>query len=610
MISRIFIGGLILLTFQGCAKIGSPDGGPRDMNPPVYLSAKPENRSLNFSGDELEINFDEFLQLKDQNKEILISPPMGKKPVIRIREKSVRVTFNEDLHPQTTYTLNFGNALTDLNEGNVLPDFEFVFSTGTTIDSLSVMGSVIDAFTHKAESETPMMVMLYENLSDSAPYTEIPKYYGRANKSGLFAVNNIHADTFRVIALLDENNNMLYDQGVEKIAFSDSMLIINPQNVTTQTFIKDTVKIVIPAEKPGRGSRNDTASVADTIIAPGKVINALNVSLFSFIEENSKVFITSRERESEKVTFIFNRPLYDSLQIKPLNFSYKPNWYMLESSPKGDTLTYWITDTLIAKSDTLRLELTYLTTDSLGLPVHRTDSLMLRNSSVTRPERTGGRRAARPAAKTETHEALVLNSYPSNGGTLDLNSVVVFIAARPIKSLNTELIEMYRLDDTTFVKQNYKGNFDTASLRKFLLSAAWEEETNYKLLLKPGSVTDIYGHSNDSVEFSFTTQRADYYGDILLNFSSLKYPMVLQVLNSNKEVVRSAIITSPGILRFNYMRPGKYSFKAIYDANNNGKWDTGNYLKQIQPEKVYLSGTAEQLRSNWEWEPVWNITKE
>jgi hypothetical protein len=610
MIYRIFIGGLILLSFQGCAKIGQPTGGPLDKNPPVYLSADPENRSLNFSGDEIEMNFDEYFKLEDENKEILISPPMGKKPVIRIREKSVRVTFNEDLHPQTTYTLNFGKALSDLNESNALPDFEFVFSTGTTIDSLSVTGSVIDGFTHKSESETPMMVMLYENLSDSAVFKELPKYYGRANKFGLFAVNNVHADTFRVIALMDENNNLMYDQGLEKIAFSDSMLIINPQNVTTQTFIKDTVKIVIPAEKPTRGNRNDTASVADTIIAPGKVINAVNVSLFSFMEENSKVFITSRERESEKFTFIFNRPLYDSLQIKPLNFSDDHNWYMLEASQKGDTLTYWITDTVIAKNDTLRLELTYLTTDSIGLPVHRTDSIMLRNSAATRTERTGGgRRAARAEAKTEGQEELILTSYPTNNGILDLNSAVVFTAARPIKSLNSELIEMYRLDDTIFVNQRFMSSVDTGSLRKFQLSTEWEEETNYKLLLKPGSVTDIYGHSNDSVEFTFATQKADYYGNILLNFSSFQYPMIIQVLNVKEEVVRSAIITSPGIITFNYMLPGKYSFKAIYDANRNGKWDTGNYLKQIQPEKVYLSGTAEQLRSNWDWEPTWSVTK-
>jgi hypothetical protein len=161
-----FGAGILFLMVSGCAKVGAPAGGVKDSNPPVYLEAKPENRTVNFSGEEIEITFDEYIQLKDQNKEVLLSPPLKKKPVIRIRDNAIRVTLNNELLAQTTYTLNFGNAISDNNEGNILPDFEFVFSTGNSIDSLSVTGKAVNAEDKKPVKEgTP--VMLYENLADS-----------------------------------------------------------------------------------------------------------------------------------------------------------------------------------------------------------------------------------------------------------------------------------------------------------------------------------------------------------------------------------------------------------------------------------------------------------
>lgn len=220
---------LLAILVTGCAKVGRPSGGPKDMNPPVYVTSTPENRTNNFTDDRINIEFDEFIQLKDQSREIIVSPPMKEKPLIRVREKTVVVALNEDLLPQTTYTINFGNSLTDFNEGNLLPEFEFVFSTGSMIDSLSVTGRAVRAFDHQPEdiTESTFMVMLYTNLSDSAPLLEIPRFYGKTNKAGLFAVNNLPPDTFRIIALKDANNNMMYDPALDNIAFMDSLLVIN-----------------------------------------------------------------------------------------------------------------------------------------------------------------------------------------------------------------------------------------------------------------------------------------------------------------------------------------------------------------------------------------------
>jgi hypothetical protein len=600
-----------IILLLGCAKMGSPTGGPKDVHPPEYILGEPANRSVGFKEDRIDIYFDEYLQLRDQNKEIIISPPMDKKPVVRVREKSIRVTFNEDLLPNTTYTINFGRAIADLNEGNALPDFEFVFSTGNVIDSLSVTGKIQDAFTLKPETEKDVFILLYENLADSAPYNEIPRYYGKANDFGLFAVNNIHPDTFRIIALKDANNNLRYDQGLEDIAFTDSLLVINSENVTVQTFIKDTLKIITPARIVPRGNKKDTANVADTVIAPGKVLNALNVTLYSFLEENNRVFITSRSRESsEQFTFTFNRSLFEPLRISPVNFEPGDDWYLTEPSTSGDTLSYWITDTLIAKKDTLQLQLQYSTTDSSGLLVTITDTVKLRLSPASlREERGagGGGRRARVELKKDSKNTLQIIPGIRNGGTMNLNAALVLTTNKPVRSLNAENVELSKLVDTLFVPEKFQEFMDSGQHRKFSIKGNWEESTEYKVLLKPGSVTDIYGYSHDSIETRFITQREDYYGRVLLNFSAYAYPMIIQIIDQKGSVIRTAIARNAGIITFSYMTPGTYRFKAIFDQNDNGKWDIGNYLKHIQPEKVFISEKAEPLRSNWDWEPAWNI---
>jgi len=608
MAIRTIIGLLILSVIQGCAKIGNPSGGPQDVLPPEYLSGSPENRSLNFSEDQIDINFNEYITLKDQNREVIVSPPMDEKPVIRVREKSIRISLNEDLLPQTTYTVNFGKSISDLNEGNMLPDFEFVFSTGDVIDSLSVTGKVVDAFTREPVKETSMLVMLYENLSDSAPLLEIPRYYTKANQFGLFAINNIRQDTFRIVAVNDGNNNLKYDPGLENIAFTDSFIVINPGNVKSQTFIKDTIKIITPVQVTVRGNRRDTATVADTVIAPGKKLNAVSVSLYSFLEEGSRVMVTSRTREiPEQFTFTFNRPLIDTLEVVPLNFSPDSGWILPEPSRNNDTITYWITDTLISKIDTLRLAITYLTSDSSGLLISKSDTVRLRKpSATTGTARGGGGRRSREISETVINE-LVLNGNVSNRGTLNLNSQLIFTASRPVKYLNPDSIELVVFQDSLILPRKFTVSRDTISARKFIVSTAWDEETQYDILLKPGTIHDLYGKTNDSTEIRFSTRPVDYYGRILLDFSSYIYPMIIQVTGEKGAVVRTAVADQAGVFTFDYILPGRYSFKAVYDANDNGKWDTGDYLKQLQPERTFISGKPEQLRSNWDWEPVWRI---
>jgi hypothetical protein len=593
--------GVLSLLFFGCAKVGAPTGGLKDTNPPVYIEAEPANGSVNFSGDEIEITFDEYIQLKDQNREVIFSPPMKKKPVIRVRDNSIRVTLNEKPLPQTTYTLNFGNAISDNNEGNILPDFEFVFSTGSEIDSLSVTGKALNASDRKPVKEGGVLVMLYRNLTDSAPLREIPRYIGRTSKSGLFSINNLPADTFRLLAVTDANNNLMYDPGSESVAFLDTFLIINSETVRPVTFIKDTVKIIHPGTKSGRSGKQAERREADTTIAPGKHLNAMDVSLFYFLEETNAVFVDSKKRDiREKLTFTFSRPPHDSVKLTPLNFKPGPNWYQLEASGRGDTLAYWITDTLISRQDTLNFTLAYLTTDTADRFVTRTDTITLKTQRNAEPGNAPRRnRNVTPVVKKK---ALTLTPSIAERGTQHLNRPIVITTERPLERLDPERIELYRIEDTLTTLQSVTVMRDSFNLRAFSIRHKWQEGSQYRLVLLPGASEDIYGLSNDSLLVSFTTQREDYYGRILANVRSDEFPLILQLLDNKEKLVKSQYIRESGVVVFDYLSPGKYLFKVIHDKNENRRWDTGNYLKHIQPEEVYFYPLPKELRSNWDVE--------
>jgi hypothetical protein len=596
----------LMLLLHGCAKVGTPTGGLKDITPPRYLEGEPENHSINFKGNEISFRFDEFVQLKDLNKELLVSPPLKIKPDVKLKDKFIKVRLKNELAPNTTYTINFGKSISDLNEGNLLPDFEFVFSTGDQIDSLSVAGRAVNAFDHKPMKDQEIMVMLYKNLADSAPLRQIPRYLGRANSNGLFTINNIHPDTFRIIALNDANGNLKYDPGAESVAFLDSFLVINAGTVKPMTFIKDTIMLKENKKEERNGKKVPVKSVIDTSVVQGKKLNALDVSLYYFLEETDNVVLTEKKRdEPEKLFFVFSRPPHDSVIIKPLNFKPDSAWYLKETGIKGDSITYWITDSTIAHNDTLQVSVSYTTTDSANRFVNRTDTIRMKTQK-TAEKATTGRKGKAPAVKKVSSRMVITPSITSQGKQ-DLNRPVIFTLDKPILSVHPDSIEFFRIEDSVVTKQPFTCSLDPTSLRRFIVRTRWEENLQYRLLLKPGTVENIYGLKNDSLEIKFPTQKLEYYGRIIVTAQGTQFPMIVQVMDEKGKVSQTKIIREPGKIIFDYLTPQKYSLKGIMDKNDNGQWDTGNYLKHIQPEKIYFYTLPIQLRSNWDQEITWII---
>jgi len=589
-------------------------GGPKDTIPPRVIRSSPDNYSINFKSKRIEVEFDEYIQLKNINQELVVSPPQKVKPVVRLRNKLMLIDLEEELADSTTYTLNFGQAIVDNNESNLLDNWLFVFSTGNHIDSLSISGLVVNAFDLKP-SEEPVTVMVYEHYYDSVPYREIPMYIGRTTKKGYFDVNNLKSDTFKVFALKDKNFNLLYDLPDEEIAFLDSNLVLSAEmtmkmsdtskirqdslkidslvNVkpdTLATVIKDTIK-------------QDTVSI-DTITFPKRKEYSFSLEMFLFKEDNKPQYLTGNSRKNQKrLDFYFNRPLKDTLHVEPLNFKPGSDWFVLEINRTGDSLHYWIKDSLIYKLDTLRVHLNYLVTDSNLNYIPYNDTLNL----VYITETTKGRKKQATAKQAEN---LRIDMALQNGSTQDLNKGILIIPENPIATFDISRINLFKKEDTIEYPQKFTLEKDTLYLRKYLIMHKWEEIINYRLFIGSGAFTDIYGLTNDTVDISFKTQSLDHYGKLILRMANVDQNIIVQLMTEKDQLVRTDTTSISGDVEFPWLEPGKYKLKIIYDKNKNGVWDTGKYLNHLQPEKVKFYSGEINVRANWDLELPWDLKAE
>ena len=596
---------ILIYVFTNCAKVGSPTGGLKDETPPEVTESIPENKTTHYKSNEIEITFSEFIVLKNLNEELVISPPMKERPITRIRNKTLVIDLNNDLKDSTTYTLNFGNAIADNNEGNLLPDYEFVFSTGSVIDSLSVTGKAISAINLKPEKEK-IAIMLYDNLNDSAPYYDLPMYITKTSPAGIFAINNIRPDTFKLFALKDANNNLKFDIPDEMIAFGDTAIIVSPERVQKINFVKDSSQLKVKTKSPEKKPRARADTVAqDTVKFLGKKLHAVNADLFLFTEEDMRQNIVSKARERrELLTFVFNRPLFDSIRLTPLNFT-ATKWYLQDLSLNKDSARFWITDPAVIKKDTLSLALTYTTTDSASNFISRTDTILLRFREKESKSISGRRGKVKETSPDSLFLELSFNIR--NQSVAELNQSMLIFSPSPVSSFDIRKFSLTRFEDTLQYRQEIKLIKDTSAMYTIRFSTDWMENSHYKMLIEPGAVTDIYNVTNDTLEIVFRTQKTEYYGKILLSFDGREFPVIIQALDEKENKIAEQYLNEKGSVLFDYLSPKKYRLKAIADRNENKKWDTGNYLRHIQPERVFYYPASIDVRSNWDVEINWNI---
>lgn len=589
-----------------CAQQGSPSGGPRDETPPRVLECDPPNYSTRFTEKKILITFNEFVVLDNVNQELIVSPPMKEQPEVKLRKKTVVIQFEEELKENTTYTFHFGRAIKDLHEGNELINYEYVFSTGDVLDSMSVRG-ILRVAEDLSFPEDPVAIMLYSQLADSVPLTEIPLYVGRSGDSGVFSVNNLRPDEYKIFALKDGNNNLLFDLPSEEIAFLDSSLTVNAEFTRmlleasglldtsgVDSLILETGPLVHAAEThpPVADTLTQTA---DTLRDRGPELNAIYLDLYLFTEENEIQYVVDNTREDRrKIELLFAKPLSDTFNYRFLTPGLdRPGALVEYFSTDRDSLILWVTDSANYRKDTLMMEAKYMAKDTSDLDVLKIDTLLF----IYRERRENSRR---PDKDVTPAEQLRLTSLRNNG-TLELNTDLPFTLSLPLKEIHDSLIELFRMEDTLEFEAPFGTFRDTTSLYRGWIRADWTPDTRFRLHMLPGAFTSIYPIQHDTVDLRFTTRDTEYYGQILLNLEEVKGPVLIQLISKEK-VVRQQAVSTSGTFLFPFLAPQEYRIKFIHDRNRNGEWDTGNYLRHFQPEPVeYLPGSI-TVRSNWDHE--------
>ncbi|MFC2115613.1 Ig-like domain-containing domain [Bacteroidota bacterium] len=613
---HILISFLIVLLLATCAKIGNPAGGPRDKTPPRVEKSKPLNKSILFEGNAIEITFDEFIKTDAIGQEMVVSPPLEERPEIRLRGKTLVIEWEEELRDSTTYTFSFGESIKDLNESNILANFEFVFSTGNYLDSLGVIGTVLKAVDLEPMEE-PVFLMLYENLSDSAPLLEIPDYVGKSNPTGTFLINNVRPATYRLFALQDLNRNFKYDVPEEFIGFLDTTLHLTPDiftQISEETEKGDSVhsemvdSIILSLQDSSDFSMNDSILIEedDSLTLEDLAPWSIFVDIFVFQEDNDPQYLIDNTRKDRrKLSMYFNRRVLDTLILEPFDFEPLGDWSLFEEHIMNDTFVYWLTDSLVYNRDSLTVLATYHVTDSLQnlVPFHDTLKFNFREP----PKKDARRKRSDDEPDEEEVEEISVSMNRKGGQDQDLYRSIIFEIQHPVSEVDTSRISLVRFEDSLEIPVPYRLYHDDVKLRRYFMKVDWEGLTEYKLDVFPYTFTDIYGLTHDTLSAKFRARDPEAYGRILLNLTGVVGQKVIQVLNNKGVPLRQKRVSSDGIVEFDYMEVGGYILKIIHDQNGNGKWDTGKYLEHIQPETVEFREGEILVRANFDMEISWEL---
>jgi uncharacterized protein (DUF2141 family) len=522
----------------GCAQIVAPTGGPKDTTPPKPVGFKPENKSTLFTGHKIDITFNEFIQLKDINSQLVVSPPLKYFPATKIKKgKTLEIELKDTLLDNTTYTFNFGNSVCDLNEGNVLKNFHYVFSTGSYVDSLLVSGQLLDAFTLAPMKDG--LVMLYSDQSDSAPYKKLPSYCGHSDANGFYQIENVKPGTYRIVGLSKSQGDYFYRPYTESMGFSSKPLDIQ---------------------------RNDTAN------------------LYLFAEEEPKVhMLKAKALEKGKILLTFNKPV-DSLSVKPLNLPNglaTPPYSFISYSVTRDSAVYWINCPNL---------------DSLKFIVLKNNK-PLDTASIYSFPGTTNKKVTKPVPLK------VMVNIADKQLDYDYHKPIVLTSDQPLANYDAKKIYLLQGKDTLHYK------IDTSKLPfRLMLNTTLISDSGYRLFVTPGAFTSVFGRVNDTLNLHFKIVEPIHFGSLKLN---VKFPQkgnyIVQILDGKSNVYRQNVVNGTKTIMYDALDPGTYRLCVIQDDNGDGKWTTGNYLKGIQPEKVFYFLQSITIRSNWDLTQDWLV---
>ena len=561
--------GLYSVHTSSCANTsGAPTGGPKDTIPPVITATVPDSNATNVPVHKtaITISFNEYVQLKDASKNIFLSPPQKKRPETKIKGKSVVVTFPEDLDSNRTYALNFGMALADNNEGNALPNYVYSFSTGSVIDSMLISGTILDYTTLLPQEG--VSIALYEQPKDSSVLTTLPDAITKSDQWGYFCLRNLKPVSYGLYAFKDENNNNMYDPGIESIGFSDSLVTpaVVMQKELTQMAIYDMKDTVACLERPSE------------------------MDVYIFKEKPTIQYISGYERTTKRGAYItFGAPnaIIDSFSIRGI----KNDQIIKQFNQTYDSLAFWI-NVGSKLPDTLYLGIKYHKTDTLGNLVPTVENLKLIAPFENQQAKNQSRLSKGNDSKAPKERADLLKMTLSadakmveqNGYTIEFPEPVIeaqFDSIRFTMSTPRGIVTNEKL----IIEK------DSTNVRKYILrpEGNFKAGNDYELIIPKATFKDINGFTNDSTYNKLILPSDDKLSSITLEMVNVDARYIVELVDDKRtKIHRKYIISSDESLLFPYLSKGKYSIRITEDKNCNGLLDTGALLEKRQPEKVRL----------------------
>ena len=579
-----------------CARMGQPDGGWYDETPPRIMGAAPADKGTNVKSQKISIFFDEFIQIENATEKVVVSPPQLETPEIVASGKRIRIELLDSLKPNTTYTIDFSDAITDNNEDNPLGNYTYSFSTGDVIDTLEVSGKVLQA--KDLEPVKGILVGLYSDLSDTAFTTKPMLRVSRTDGSGRFVIKGVAPGTYRVYALQDADGNYLFNQKSEMLAFSQEKIVPSfKPDVRQDTTWIDSLRI------------KSIDRVGYTHFLPDDIVlRAFNEVM------TDRYFLKAERREPESFTLFYSYG-GEMPQVRGLNFQ-SDDAFIIESTEKQDTITYWLKDTALVNQDTLRVELTYHMTDSLGKLVEQIDTLDIlsrishekRQKDLEREREEWQKKQDRAKKRGEPYDSIMPPKALAIGvkapSELDPDKNIPFTFNTPLASVDTAAIHLYSKHDTLWY--NAPLEFNHVRGREYELRGEWRPDIEYSLEIDSAAFVDIYGKVSPPFKQGFKVKSFDEYGTLLLNIPTMTdTTIVVQLLDAGDKIIKE-VTTNQGVAEFYYVSPSTYYVRMYIDSNRNGEWDTGLYSANRQPETVYYFPKEIEIRAKWDFTETWN----
>lgn len=609
------------------------DGGWFDEDPPKVLSASPVDKGVNVNSKKINIVFDEYIKIDNATENVIVSPPQIEAAEIKAAGKKIEVVLKDSLKPNTTYTVDFSDAITDNNEGNPLGNYTYSFSTGAEIDTLEVGGYVLDSETlepvkgilvglyieedtivenkHKSLDEASDDELAMIDSIDIVPFdsTFLKKPFlrvARTDGNGHFVVKGVKAGKYKVYALKDQDNNFMLTPN------SGEMMAFYPEVVSPYVFDdtrQDTTML-------------DSLRIKSIQRVPYKHFMPDNIVLLAFTEpQTDRAFLKYDRQNADHFTLFFSYG--DSIlpEIEGLNFNAE-NAFLIESNAKKDTITYWLRDTALVNQDTLSVVLKYRMTDTLGVLQPKCDSLdfLAKTPYAKRmkekqkaydtwlKQEEKKKKRGMPYDSIKAPDPLKIDiSSPSQ---LDPDKNIVFVFPTPLAKIDSSLIHLYIERDSTWYNAEWelqeKPNTNSRTLE---LMAEWEPECGYSLEIDSCAFTDIYGVVSDKIKKGIKVRSLNDYGTFEVNMPGMEGKNVIVQLIENGDRLVKEIFTNTGSAKFFYLLEKQYYMRAIVDFNNNHVWDTGNFAEGLQPEDVYYYPKEVNIRAKWNISETWNLTQ-